>query len=157
MRTYVRSLFSIVMLAGCGSQQSLPVDPQIVVSPSDILFRTDLGAECLVGATCTDGTTITNGGQDTLTIASLTLSGDTDHVFSFITPAPDGQNCDAGVASGAMCNINRSPDSAVLSLNFTPKADKLYTATVTITSNGANDGGTVALNVKAQGRLPDGG
>jgi hypothetical protein len=158
MRTYVRSLVSIVMLAGCsGSQQTLPQEPQIAVNPGAIKFRSDLGAQCLVGATCTDGLVITDEGQDPLTITKLTLSGDTAF-FSFVNPAPDGMNCDAGVAGGATCIIDRPPDSAVITLQFTPttagvnaRDAGIFNAVLTIESNGANDGGTAVVSVTAIG------
>jgi hypothetical protein len=140
----------IVVLAGCGSQQSLPDQPHISVSPSAILFDSDNGGSWYVGGTPSpqDGVVITNQGQNPLTISSVTLTGDS--VFSLVMPTPGSPSCDAG----AMCQkltINRPPDSAVVQLTFTPQTSKVYTATVTIKSNGANDGGTVLIPVKAVG------
>jgi hypothetical protein len=157
MRTYVRTLLSMVILVGCGSQQTLPEQAQISVNPPEMLFRSDLGASFFVGVTPygTDGVVITDEGQETLTISSVTLD-DAEGVFSFLMPTPEGTHCDAGVPN---CYINRPPDSAVVSLQFAPKAAKTYHATITITSDGANDGGTVVIPVTAVGalKLPDAG
>jgi hypothetical protein len=141
------------------------LDPQIAVNPGAIKFRSDLGAEFIVGVTPygTDGVVITDEGQNPLTITKLTLSGDTAF-FSFVDPAPDGMNCDAGVGGGAVCVINRPPDSAVVTLQFAPTSAGVhardagvFNAVLTIESNGANDGGTVVVPVTAIGIVPDGG
>jgi hypothetical protein len=154
MRSFVRGLVSMVILAGCGSQQSLPMDPQINVSPGAIYFDSDTGATWYVGSTAQDGVVITDQGQNPLTINTVTLSGDS--AFALVMPTPGSTDCDAG-ASCRKLTINRPPDSAVVQLTFTPTATATYTATVTITSNGANDGGTVVIPVQAYGVTRDGG
>ena len=49
MRAYVRALLTIVVLAGCGSQQTLPDQPNIAVSPGAITFRQETGSKYFVG------------------------------------------------------------------------------------------------------------
>jgi hypothetical protein len=155
MRSFVRGLVSMVILAGCGSQQSLPVQPQITVSPGAIYFDSDTGGSWYVGSTTQDGVVITDEGQDPLTISAVTLTGDS--AFTLVMPTPGSTNCDAGPSCQKL-TINRPPDSAVVQLTFAPTATKTYTATVTITSNGANDGGTVVIPVRAYGVMrTDGG
>jgi len=148
MRTCVRSLLTMVILGGCGSQQTLPQQPQIVVTPGVIYFDSDHGGSWYVGSTATDGVVITNGGQDPLTIDSVTLSGDS--AFSLVQPTPAAPDCDAG-ATCQKLTIDRYPDTASVLLLFKPTTAKTFTATVTITSNGANDGGTVVIPVRAYG------
>ncbi len=156
MRSFVRGLVSMVILAGCGSQQSLPVQPQITVTPGDIYFDSDTGGSWYVGSTTQDGVVITDEGQDALTISAVTLSGDS--AFALVMPTPGSTDCDAG-PSCRKTTINGPHDTgAVVQLTFTPTATKTYTATVTITSNGANDGGTVVIPVQAYGVMrTDGG
>jgi len=156
MRTYVRALFTMVILAGCGSQQTLPDQPQITVNPGQILFRSDIGASFIVGVTPygTDGVVVTNEGQQPLTISKVTLTGDS--AFSLVQPTPAAPDCDAG-ATCQKLTINRPPDSALITLQFAPTAAKTYTGTVTIESNGANDGGTVVIPVTAVGVVLDAG
>jgi len=154
MLTYLRTLLSMVVLVGCGSQQTLPVDPVINVSPTALLFRSDLNASFIVGVTPygTDGLVITNGGQNPLTIHSVTLTGDS--AFSLLMPAPAG-DCDGGACQ--KLTIDRSPDSAAIELQFAPTAAKTYHGTLTITSDGTNDGGTVVVPVTAVGVVKDAG
>jgi hypothetical protein len=165
MRAYVRALLTIVVLAGCGSQQTLPEQPNIAVSPGAITFRQETGSKYFVGVMPygMDGLVITDEGQNPLTITKLTLSGDTAF-FSFVNPAPEGMYCDAGVGGGAVCTINRPPDSAVVTLQFAPTSagvnardGGLFNAVLTIESNGVNDGGTVVVPVSAVGIIPDAG
>jgi hypothetical protein len=159
MRTCVRSMLTMVILAGCGSQQSVPLDPQITVTPAAIQFDYPAGS-WYVGATAHDGTVITNGGQNPLTITSVKLTG--DGAFSLVMPAPAASECDGG-ATCQKLTIDRYPDTAVVQIQFVPTNTKTYTATLTITSNGANDGGTVVIPVIANGvnpadaGIPDGG
>jgi hypothetical protein len=150
MRSCVRGLLSMVVLAGCGSQQSLPDQPQISVSPSAILFDSDNGGSWYVGGIPSpqDGVVITDQGQTALTINKVTLTGDS--AFTLVMPTPGAPNCDGG-ASCQKLTINRPPDTAVVLLQFAPTATKIYHATVTITSNGTNDGGTLFIPVTAVG------
>jgi hypothetical protein len=148
MRTCVRSILTMVILAGCGSQQSVPLDPQIIVTPTSILFDSDQGGSWFVGSTVPSGTVITNGGQNPLTITAVTLTGDS--AFSVVMPTPGAPDCDAGTTCQKL-TVDRYPDTAVVTLLFTPTNTKTYKATLTITSNGANDGGTVVIPVVAIG------
>lgn len=163
MRTCVRSLLTMVILGGCGSQQTLPEQPQITVSPGSILFRSDLGASFIVGVMPygTDGVVVTDEGQNPLTISKVTLSGDS--AFSLVQPTPAAPDCDGG-ATCQKLTINRPPDSALIILQFAPTAagvaardGGIFNGTLTIESDGANDGGTVVIPVSARGVVFDAG
>ena len=82
------------------------------------------------------------------------ISGDS--VFTLVQPTPAAPECDAGTTC-QKTTIDRYPDTALVTVQFVPTNTAIYNATVTIKSNGANDGGTVVIPVTAYGVKPDAG
>lgn len=144
---------AIVGLLGCGSQ-SLPTGPILAVSPTSFNYLSDVDYAVLIGEQPAFSLQILDPAQNPLTVKSVTLA-DANNVFTLAMPVPAGfSNNDAGMKT----LINTSPpDAAVVTLYFAPKAAKVYDATVTITSDGINDGGTAVVAIHALGVDPDAG
>jgi hypothetical protein len=148
-----------LFMAGCGSSNNLPVQPQIAVSPTGDYFGTDLCLGTYIGEAPEGDLFVTNGGQDPLTINSITLATDSDTptgIFQLSGPnliLPDG-----GTQTGTPMTLLSQQD-AFLQVIFTPTEQKKYTGTITIESNAANMP-TLVVPLRGVGvppPLPDGG
>ena len=130
----------------CSSQSKLPQQPQISVNPTSLQWSTDVGLATFVGTSIGDSLQIQDLGQDPLKISGIFLDGG-DGAFTILEPAPSGPDVDAG----AQTTINTRPDFAAVTVFFKPTAGKAYDGVLTITSNGANDGGMVLVPLHGVG------
>ena len=97
--------------------------PAVTVSPASLTFASET-----VGTTAmAQAVTVTNSGQATLTLTSITTSGDFAQT----------NNCGTSVAPGASCTI---------ALTFTPTVAGSRTGMLTITDNASASPQTVALS-----------
>jgi hypothetical protein len=117
----------------CGSGKSLPVQPQIDVSPAGLYFGSDLCLAVYINTSPENDLQIENEGQDPLTLTSVSM-GSSD-VFQLAGPnmiLPDG-----GTQSGVPMTL-QSQQRAFLRVIFSPTAVVKYTDTITIVSNAQN-------------------
>jgi len=118
---------AILALQACSSGPSLPQKPQIKFDRSSLGFGQEFGTGTFVGTSVPESLQITNGGQDPLTISSVTLTGDDTSVYTI-------------VSGGAMpAGPVKSNDMTFVQILFAPTAVKLYTATLNIVSNAENE------------------
>jgi len=112
--------FAIVALQSCSQGMALPQKPQLKLDRSSLGFGQEFGSGTFVGTEPTQSLQISNGGQDTLNIMSATL---------------DGPDKDAFTQMGPSSMTLKSGEQTFIQLTFKPTAAKLYTATLTLTSN----------------------
>jgi hypothetical protein len=117
----------LLMAAACGgsssgTSSSTPT-PLVSLSPSTLAFT----SQNLNTISTAQNVTLTNTGTGTLSVSSITASGQ----FGA------SNNCGATVASGANCTIQ---------VTFDPTATGAQTGTLTISDNGAGSPQTVALS-----------
>jgi hypothetical protein len=144
-----------VLLAGCSSGPSYPAGPIINVIPTSWDYTTNPQTYAVyVGEQPNFSAQIQNPSTTQLVIKSVTLTP-TGGAFTLDQPSPAGiVNNDAGVLK---LSIGQPPDSAAISVIFAPTDTVIYNATITITSNAINDGGTAIINIHALGVQADGG
>ncbi len=157
-----RATSSIVGLLAIGSQcllvacggTTLPAGPVVVVTPTSWDYTTDPQTYAVyVGVSPHFSAQIENPATNPLTISSVKLA-DPSGAFALVMPSPGGlTNNDAGLKT----TVNGPPDSAVVQVIFSPTATIIYDATITITTNGVNDGGVAVIKIHALGVQPDGG
>lgn len=159
-----RLLALTALLAACGSGKTLPVQPQISVDPSGCYFGTDLCLGTWIGTAPINSFQIISGGQQPLTVQSLTLNA--PGVFAMQGPVCLGCAPDGGGTSGTPMTL-QSGQAAFVQVTFTPTDAQKYLGTITITSNAANNPSLVvplrgvgvppASDAGAGGNLPDAG
>lgn len=111
---------AIVALQSCSQGPTLPQKPQLKLDRSSLGFGQEFGSGTFVGTEPTQSLQISNAGQDTLNIMSVTLDGPDKGAFTQMGPTS---------------MTLKSGDQTFVQLIFTPTAAKLYTASLTITSN----------------------
>ncbi len=152
-----KKLFAVAaLLCACGSGNALPVQPQISTDHPGCFFGTDLCLGTYIGEAPINSFRIISGGQQPLTVQSLTLNA--PGVFTMQGPnclscAPDG-----GAASGTPMTLP-SGQYAFVQVVFTPTDVQKYIGTITITSNAANNPSLVEQlrGVGVAPPIPDGG
>jgi len=156
-------------LTACSNGGSLPLNPQIEVSPTGIYFGTDIGTGTCDSTTIPGSVQITNGGQNKLTITSVTFTGDS--ALSLTSPSPSVILADGGAQTGTPVTIysEGTPSAAFVQVVCAPPVQsnaQCYTGTLTIASNASNGkGGTITVPVQCAGipitlygcPYPDGG
>ncbi len=168
-RLWVAALVaSMSCLIACGGGTSLPVNPQIEVSPSGIYFGTDIGTGTCDTTIATGSLQITNVGQNPLKVTSVTMSSSS--VFTLAGPSvipPDGGSAQQGTPVTIFSE--GSPQTAFVQVTFAPPLQSTAVcdmATLTIASNAANaKGGVTTVPIQGAGipfslygcPLPDGG
>ncbi|MHB8417920.1 MAG: hypothetical protein ACYDCL_07580 [Myxococcales bacterium] len=150
-----RISIALALFAACGSSNNLPVQPQIAVDPTGLYFGTDICLGTCIGAAPDSSIQIINGGQNPLTLTSVTMAAPS--VFTMSPPGlplPDG-----GVQTGTPLTIP-SQQEAFVRVIFAPQAFQKYLGTITIISNAQNaDGGVTTVPLRGAGIpgcLPDG-
>jgi hypothetical protein len=152
----------IVGLVACGSQSNYPVKPVLFVTPGAYDYLgdggvpgtdTDPALAAYVGTSQTFSIQIEDRGQDPLTISKVTLS-DPMGGFTLVQPSPAGP--DGGLQS-TINSFPQFPAEAFVAFYFTPTAVQTYTASITITTNGSNDGGVAIIPIRALGVTADAG
>ena len=129
-------------LVGCGKPApTLPVKPQILPDRVKIQFGQEYGSGTYIGTSAQESILIQNQGQNTLVLQVPTLVGDPE-----ITMDPP-----------ASLEV-KGNDHTFIRLFFAPKLEKVYSATLTISSNAENTP-QMLIDVSGKGVKPltDGG
>ncbi|MHB1845033.1 MAG: hypothetical protein ACYCWW_09395 [Deltaproteobacteria bacterium] len=129
------ALALIALAPSCGGgEKPLPTEPQIEIYESGLYFGTDICEGTYIGTSPQNSLQFSNGGQAPLVVSGVQKSGDADGVFQVNGPV-------SLLADGGDAPVTQlaSGETAFIQVIFTPKAQKEYTATLTITSNAANE------------------
>ncbi len=142
MRTFrsIAVLAVAVTLFGCG-KEVLPTKPQLVLDRESIGFGAEFGSGVFIGTTRTETLQIQNGGLEDMTL-SAEFMGDAEFKIE-----------------GPLKTTLKGKERTFIRVEVSPKAEKIYMGTLTITSNAENaPKKVVPVSAKAfKAPPPDGG
>jgi hypothetical protein len=135
-----------VALCACGKEEALPEKPQLRVDRDSIGFGQEFGTSTFIGTSPQDSLLLENRGLQTLKISAVTRAGDPEFTI-------DGPVDAQGKPTVEIVGRGR----AFIRVVFTPRAEKLYSGQITISSNAQN---TPEKFIQLSGKgvkAPDGG
>lgn len=139
MRPFLSAAFTLIVLAltACG-KQVLPEKPQLVTDRDSIGFAQEFGSGTFIGTKPQESLYLENGGLQDLVIESVTKTGPDAAAFELTGPTK---------------TTLKGLERAFLRIVFTPTAERVYNATITIKSN-AENAPTKDIPVSGRGIVP---
>lgn len=133
LRATLIAVSIVVGCAACGKgEDPLPAKPQLKLDRDSIGFGQEFNSGTYIGQSPLQSLRLENGGQQDLTITSVTFAGPSQ--FTASQPAK---------------TTLKSKEYTYVQLSFTPTEEKIYEGTLTIVSNADN---TPMKTVKISGR-----
>ncbi|MFP2925537.1 hypothetical protein ACLESO_10020 [Pyxidicoccus sp. 3LG] len=114
-------------MAGCGDEVDLPKAPQLFTDRDEMAFNREFESGTFVNTTGYNSLVFENRGEETLQVTEITLSAPSE--FKLLAPE--------GYVAGTPFPLE-TYKRAFITVEFTPRAAREYTGTVTIKSNAAN-------------------
>lgn len=137
LRAHLVAGLILLALSGCGNTPPPPSNPEICVNATSFACWAGSCSGTFIGTSPEGSVQIKNGGQQPLNITAVSLSGDVSSCPNLTTPS-DGF-C-AGFSFGGDAGIQPpftipGQQQAFLGLIFNPTQAKMYSGSVSITSN----------------------